>query len=154
MELVTPTGELRNAVGDHLAVLIRSLFLLAVVFGAVGLLGVSGATSIAVVERTREIGVLKALGARRADLLRIFLGEATVVAVVSWVAALALAVPLAAAIEGLLGMMGFLAPLPFHLSWPAWLLWCALVWATVLLATFFPARRGAAITTQQALGTV
>src|SRR5438552_14248917 len=54
---------------------------------------------MAVAERTREIGIRKSLGARRRDILRQFLAEATALATVGAASGVALGLELASAVE-------------------------------------------------------
>ncbi|WP_425072704.1 ABC transporter permease [Sagittula sp. S175] len=62
-----------------LTALLAALSMISLVVGAVGITNI---TLIGVVERTREIGLRKALGARRKDIARQFLVETTVMSVV------------------------------------------------------------------------
>jgi putative ABC transport system permease protein len=56
----------------------------------VGAIGIVTIMTIAVNERTNEIGLLRALGARQGQVLSLFLGEAIVLAAVGGLAGLAL----------------------------------------------------------------
>jgi putative ABC transport system permease protein len=76
----------------------------------VGGIGVLAIMSISVTERTREIGVRKALGARRAEILFQFLMEAAVLTLIGGV----LGVALGAAVGGLVHLV---AGLPISLPW-------------------------------------
>jgi len=57
---VVPFGLLRSALDDHVLVLTRAAIALAAIIALVGLLGLGAAMGISVLERTREIGVMKA----------------------------------------------------------------------------------------------
>ena len=154
VQVVMSFAELRTAVGDHVVVLVDALVALAGVLGCVGLLGLSSSMTTAVVERTREIGVMKALGAVRRRILGDILSEGVLTAGLSAALALVLALPLAALVEAHLGRLGFLAPLPFVVSLSGAALWTTLVLLASLLATWLPARRAAAISVREAIAHV
>ena len=154
VEAVVPFAELRTAVGDHVLILVRALVALAGVLALVGLLGLTSAMTTAVLERAREIGVMKAVGATGGRVLRLILAEGLLTAVTSAALALLLALPLTALVESLIGRLGFLAPLPFVLSTAAVVGWLALVSVFSLIATWLPARRAARISVREAISEV
>lgn len=151
LEVVLPFSELRTAVGDHVIILVRMLVAMAVILATVGLLGLASAMGTSVVERTREIGVMKAIGATGRRIRRLILGEALVIVGVSWVVAVLVSLPLTWLVEDLVGRLGFLAPLPFVVAPAAMLGWLALVTLGGTLATLLPARRAARLTVRAAL---
>ena len=63
---------------DILTMAVGALGSISLLVGAVGIVTIM---TIAVAERTHEIGLLLALGSRRGTILRLFLGEAVVLAV-------------------------------------------------------------------------
>ena len=65
---------------------------------------------VAVTERTREIGIRKAIGARRRDILRQFLTEAVILAAVGGLAGVAFGFAIAIVVS-------HLTPLPYSLTW-------------------------------------
>ncbi len=154
VEAAIPLAELRTAIGDHIVVLIRMLMAMAVVLATVGVLGLGSAMGTSVIERTREIGVMKAIGATPARVARMILAEALVIGALSWVLALAVSLPLTGLVDGVVGRLGFLAPLPIVIAPAPALGWLALVGAVGLLATLVPARRAGAVTVREALAHV
>ena len=154
VESIQPLSELRTAMGDHIVILIDALVALAGVMAAVGALGLGSTLSISVLERTRELAVMKTLGAKRARLIGEVLLEAQIIAGISAVAAVLLALPLTALLDAMIGGLGFVAPLPFTLSSFAIGAWVLLVMGVSLAAAWPPARRAAELRVAQALAEV
>lgn len=117
-------------------------------FGALALLlaavGIYGLLSYSVAQRTREIGIRSALGARRADLLRLVVGEGLARSVLGLLLGLTGAFILTRFLAGLLFQVGTRDPYIF-----------ASVAATLLgvafLASYLPARRAAKVDPMVAL---
>lgn len=154
VDRVQPLSELRTAMGDHIVILIRALLALAFVMAAVGGLGLASTLGISVLERTRELAVMKTLGATQARLVGMVLGEAQTVALLSVLAAFALSLPLTWLLDVMIGGLGFVAPLPFAVSPLALLAWVALVLLVSLAAAWPPARRAAQLPIALALAQV
>lgn len=111
----------------------------------VGGVGILTIMTLAVTERTAEIGLLRALGAQRHQITRLFLGEATVLAGVGGFAGLVLGV-------GVAQMLGFMVPaLPIYTSWRYVLAAEALALTVGMAAGVFPARRAARLEPLEAL---
>ncbi len=118
---------------------------------AVVVLGIASVLVVSVVQKSREIGILRAMGATRAQVLRIFLVQGAVVGALGSVLGLALAVAMiwlfSNFVRGSDGLPLFVITLA-----PALALQVALV-ATVcgVLAAIAPARRAAAMDPAQAI---
>ncbi|MEJ7596451.1 MAG: FtsX-like permease family protein [Kofleriaceae bacterium] len=89
-----PALLLRTIIDDHILLVARAVIAMAMIIALVGLLGLGAAMAINVAERTREIGILKTIGASNGRLLRILLGEAVVVGAASAFVAMAVSFPL------------------------------------------------------------
>jgi putative ABC transport system permease protein len=86
------------AQGGHVAILVAALGFIAVLMSIVGLLGLASALSISTAERTREFGVMRALGATRGLALRVVLAEGLVIGCAGWALAVVLSLPLSAVV--------------------------------------------------------
>ena len=119
--------------------------LLAAVSLLIGGLGIANVMIISVTERTREIGLRRAIGARRREVLRQFLLEAAMLSLVGGL----VGVGVAAALGALLTLVvpGLVA------APPAWAVvgGVAASFATGLVAGFGPARRAAGLDPVEAL---
>jgi putative ABC transport system permease protein len=69
------------------------LGVMAVVIGSVGSIALSGALSLSVMERRREIGVMRAIGASSWTIFRLFIGEGLILGWLSWLIAFPLSIP-------------------------------------------------------------
>jgi len=148
---VVPLAELRTAIGDHVKILVDALIAMAIILAVVGALGLGSAMSISVVERTREIGIMKTVGATPVRVVRLLVSEGLAISVSSWFLACAFSVPLTHFVDRLIGNLGFLAPLPLVLSMGAAAGWGALTLAVGYLATLVPARRASKLVIREAL---
>jgi putative ABC transport system permease protein len=94
-----------------------------------------------VLERTREIGVLRAIGADRGQIVRMIIGESLLLAALGIAGGLIAGVGLGYAIVGSLSLAG----LPFGYAFPldGMLLTIGVGVAFALLAALLPARRAA-----------
>jgi putative ABC transport system permease protein len=121
------------------------------VMAIVGALGLTSSMSVSVVERTRELAIMKTIGATPGRVVRDLLAEGTAIGALSWLLACVLSLPLTYYVDGLVGKLGFLASLPFVVVPEAALGWLALVVVVSMTATGLPARRAAAFTIRDAL---
>ena len=134
--------EVLGKVLNILTIAVGALGGISLLVGGVGILTIM---TIAVNERTGEIGLLRALGTARTQILYIFLGEAVVLAAIGGLAGLVLGLGGA----WLLGV--FVPALPAHASW-TYVIAAELLAAVVgLLAGILPARRAASLNPVDAL---
>jgi putative ABC transport system permease protein len=134
---------LRTSFDRHITILVGALLAVAAVVAAVGSLGLASATSIAVLERRRELGVLRAVGASRAMLVRLVTGEALVVGLLSWAGAVLLSLPLAAVVGVVAGQVGLGDSLAYAVSGTGIVLWLVLALVLAWAASAAPARAAA-----------
>ena len=134
---------------------------LQVIFGGVGAIallvaaiGIANTMAMAILERTREIGLMKAIGATNRDVLSVFLGEAAGIGfigglggvVLGWSAGQVLNVLALAYLAGQTAQTGGLPP-SVAVYTPTWLPVFALVFATLigLISGLYPALRAATL---------
>jgi putative ABC transport system permease protein len=135
----TATQRSERQLGNLSAVIIL-LLLGAVIVAVIGAISLNGTLAISVLERRREIGVLRAIGATPGTIRTQFLIEGMVMAVLSWLIALVFAYP-----AGLLTAQAVGASLRtsviFHFDWLGVWLWLALACAIAVIASLSPAQQ-------------
>ncbi|TWB35753.1 ABC transporter permease [Nitrospirillum pindoramense] len=81
---VETAGMLRAIIDGHLDFITFILLAISVLALLTGVLGLAACIGVSVAERIREIGVMKAMGASGSALVRLFIYEAVVIAVLGW----------------------------------------------------------------------
>jgi putative ABC transport system permease protein len=124
---------------------------LSIIVAAVGGIALMGALSIAVVERTKEIGVLRAIGARSRTILGIFMMEGLLQGMLSWIIAVPLSLLVSPLIARALGQAMFGATLDFRFAWSAVGVWLVLILVISAVASILPARGATRISVRDSL---
>jgi len=143
--------DLKGSVLDHLLIIQRILILAAGVVLLVASIGLISTLTINVLQRTREIGVMGAIGATSRTLASHVLCEGILIGLLSWLLATILSAPISYFLQIVTGRMFFKVPLDFTMSWSAVVIWLALVVLLAALSSFHPARRAARIPVREAL---
>ena len=136
---------------EHMGVLVNSLLAISILMGLVGALGLMSAMSMNVIERTREIGVLRAIGATPKKIRGLVINEGLLIGIISILIALGLSLLLSFYMGRLIGDMAFRTPLPLSVSSVAMMIWVLIIVAGSIAATMYPAGRAVKITTREAL---
>ncbi len=143
--------EERDYANNQFNTVIGMLLGLAALAATVGGIGLAGALGISVVERTREIGVLRAIGAQNRTLMGLFITEGVLQGLLSWLIAVPVSFAVAQPLARLLGQTMLDIDLDFAYHWPAVAIWLAGVTAIAAYAAVFPARAAARISVREAL---
>ncbi|MCL4296673.1 MAG: FtsX-like permease family protein [Anaerolineae bacterium] len=130
------------------------LLALAVIVALVGGIGLMGSLSISVVERTREIGVMRAIGARSRTIMGMFIMEGTLQGLFSWALAVPLSFVLARLLGNALGQIMFDANLDYRYDLSAVLVWLVIILIISTLASLVPARSATQVSVRESLAYV
>lgn len=76
---VVTSDFINKTIGSVLDLLSLFLFFITMISAVVGGIGIANTMFMSVIERTKEIGILKAVGASRSDILRLFLVESAII---------------------------------------------------------------------------
>lgn len=143
--------EIRRNVDSQFAIVITMMLVLAVLMGLVGGIGLMGALSISVVERTREIGVMRAIGAKTPTILGMFIMEGLLQGFFSWLVAAPISFVLGRPMASALGVALFDSQLDYHFNFSAVVVWLVIVMTISVLASILPARNATIISVRDSL---
>ncbi|MDX2467427.1 MAG: FtsX-like permease family protein, partial [Acidimicrobiia bacterium] len=129
----------REALDDHLLIIVGLLMIMAILIAIVGGLGLVESMSISVLERRRELGVMRAVGASNSTVLQVVLLEGLFLAFLSWLSAVLLSVPATLVVETITGQMFAQAPLDPSFSAAGIVGWLAIVTVLAAFASAIPA---------------
>ncbi|MBI3241654.1 MAG: FtsX-like permease family protein [Chloroflexi bacterium] len=152
VETVLAVGQIENkrmaaALWDLIGGLLQLMTVLVAVVGSIGL---SGTLSINVMERRREIGVMRAVGASSSDVAAIFMGEGLLLGVLSWIQAAPLSMIGARYFVNALGeALSF--PFSYQYSYGGMWLWLVIILVLSVVASWLPARRATQISVRESL---
>jgi putative ABC transport system permease protein len=132
-------------------VLVYFMLGMAVMIAIVGGLGLMGTMSINVLERTREIGVMRAIGASNGDIQGIVIVEGLVIGLISWSLSIFLAIPITGVLCFGVGMAILTAPMPAVYGATGIIAWLIFTLFLATIASALPARRASRLTVRDTL---
>ena len=143
--------RIRQISGGFFDIIVYLLSGMGVLIATVGSLGLMGTMSTNVLERTREIGVMRSIGASNGAVQWIVIVEGVLIGLISWIIGAALAYPIGAAISSGVGQVLFNTPLPYTFSSTGVFVWFAIVSILAAAASFFPAWNASRLTVREVL---
>ncbi len=124
---------------------------LSVIVALVGGIALMGALSIGVIERTKEIGVMRAVGARSRTILGVFVMEGLLQGILSWLIAVPLSLLASPFLAAALGKTLFGGNLDYQYNWPAIGVWFGLMLVIAAIASLMPANSATRISVRDSL---
>jgi putative ABC transport system permease protein len=149
--VVQTRTAVRAQVTDLISAIVLFLLVMVCLFILVAGLSLMGTMSLNVLERTKEIGVLRAIGSSSAIVLRIVLTEGLYIGVLSWLLATLLAVPLSKIISDVIGWSIVSWPLVYTFPPAAALIWLTIVIVVAVGASYLPAANAAQLSVRDVL---
>ena len=148
---ITAREELTRQGLEKINVVIYILIFLSVLTGIVGGIGLSGTLSLNVMERTAEIGILRAIGAYDAIIVRLVMFESLFIGFTSFLFGVIASFPISYILTNLVNQAIFKAKVGFVLTPKGMLIWLLILIILSLLASYIPARNAARLTIREVL---
>jgi putative ABC transport system permease protein len=145
-------GENRYGFDQHMVMIYVFLVIMSAMLAGVGGLGLMTTMSLNVLERRREMGVLRAIGATPGRVAAMLVAEGVVVAIGSWILAAIGAAPVSRAIGNLLTKLMFQSGLDFKFEASGLAIWLAVAVALGALSSLVPALDASRKSVREALG--
>ncbi len=141
----------RQFLEEHFNLIAGFMTIAAVLLAVVGGLGLMGTMSINVVERIREIGIMRAVGASNGAIQQVFVIEGVVIGVISWVLSLIVGLAPTKVLGDAVGLAFLETPLDYTFSTGGIMVWLAIVIVVSVLSTFVPAESASQIKVNELL---
>jgi putative ABC transport system permease protein len=143
--------EMRESSGTAVNILIVFLFAMALLTAFVGSIGLMGTMSINVLERTREIGVMRTIGAVDLVVMQSVIIEGLVIGLITWLIAIGLSYPISKALLNIISQT--MAGSSFDLVFTPLgvYVWLGVVVMLSIVASVMPARNAARLTINEVL---
>ncbi len=136
---------------ESLDTLVIFLLIMAVLTAIVGSMGLTGTMGMNVLERTREIGVMRAIGADDRAVMRTVIAEGVVIGLISFALAVLLSVPFTYLLSTIVSLAIFETPIDVIFTWSGYAIWLGLVLILSALGSILPARNAARLTIREVL---
>ncbi len=136
---------------ESLDTLVIFLLIMAVLTAIVGSMGLTGTMGMNVLERTREIGIMRAIGADDRAVMRTVIAEGVFIGTISFGLAIILSIPFTYLLSTIVSLAVFQTPIAVVFTYIGYAIWLGLVLALSAVASILPARNAARLTIREVL---
>lgn len=144
-------GQIIAQQRSQVDILINLLLVMGVLIAAVGGLGLMGTMGMNILERTREIGVLRSIGAENGQIFQLVVAEGLLIGGISWLGSGLAAIPITQLLDDVLGRRLMTVPLLYVFSARGLLAWLVIALVLATLASLLPARNAVRLTVRDVL---
>jgi putative ABC transport system permease protein len=146
----TGQSTLKTA-SESLDILVTFLLIMALLTALVGSMGLAGTMGMNVLERTREIGVMRSIGAVDREIMRTVIVEGVLIGCISWLLGTLLSFPITYMLSYIISSAIFNSQIAVHFTYQGFGLWLLIVLALSAVASVLPARNAARLTIREVL---
>lgn len=140
-----------DTASESLDTLVVFLLIMAILTAIVGAMGLAGTMGMNVLERTREIGIMRAIGADDSAVMRTVIGEGFVIGSISFVLAIVLSIPFTYLLSTIVSLAVFETPIDVVFTYLGYAIWFGLVLLLSVVGSILPARNAARLTIREVL---
>jgi putative ABC transport system permease protein len=127
------------------------LLMMALLTAIVGSIGLTGTMGMNVLERTREIGVMRAIGAVDSAVVKSVVIEGALIGLISWAIAVPLSFPISLLLLTIISTSMRIGQIAVAVTPQGMFIWLGLVLGLTTLASVWPARNAARLTIREVL---
>jgi putative ABC transport system permease protein len=149
--LTQTSTEWRQGQTASMDILITFMMVMAVLVAVVGGLGLMGTMSMNVLERTREIGVMRSIGASNLAIFQLVVVEGMLIGSLSWFIAILVAVPITFVLNQGVGVAILTVAMNFAFGWEGLVVWLVVVLGVSALSSLLPAWNAVRLTVREVL---
>ena len=146
----TGPSTLKKA-SESLGILVTFLMIMALLTALVGSMGLTGTMGMNVLERTREIGIMRSIGAVDKVIMRTVIAEGALIGMISWGIGALLSIPFSYLLSAIVSYAVFKFPIPVIFTAEGFVIWLFIVLALSAVASILPARKAARLTIREVL---
>jgi putative ABC transport system permease protein len=146
-----PGLETLDTASESLDILVTFLLIMALLTATVGSMGLAGTMGMNVLERTREIGIMRAVGATNRVIIQTVVVEGMTIGSISWVLAVLLSIPFTVLLSTIVSLAVFETPIDLVFTPTGYIIWLVLALVLAAIASVLPARNAARLTIREVL---
>ncbi len=143
--------DFAGSLSDVLGILTTVLLIMALTTALVGSIGLTGTMSMNVLERTREIGVMRAIGAHNRIVAKLVIVEGLIIGMLSYLIGALLSVPISYILSNVISQTIFSAKAQIAFTIKGFGIWLGVVVILSVLASVLPARNATRLTIREVL---
>jgi len=148
---IRPGLSLQESTTQGFNILTTFLMIMALLMAAVGSIGLTGTMSLNILERTREIGVMRAIGGSDRIIMSMVIVEGMLIGFLSWVLACLVALPISQIMSDAVSDAIFSYPVPSSYTPTGILIWLFVVLILSVVASIIPAYNASRLTIREVL---
>lgn len=136
-----PGADLLEKFQTPITVLVALLTFMAIMLSIVGTIGQAGTLNLNVLERAKEFGIMRSIGATNRKLNKTIVFEGVLLGIIAWIFGVIISLPLTMIANSMLGDLLFTTPMDFKVSIIGILFWLMVSIISSCVASIMPCRK-------------